>query len=416
MYNILILGANAESVPLILVAKNYGRVFVADGDPYSIGKYHADVAVNIDCTNVDAISEYSVNNAIDAVLVGVADRLLQAYFDICTKLNIPCYINHKKQLEILNNKKNFNEQVSKFDLLTIPHFYVNRNSENNHNLETLGTGPYVIKPIDSNSGKGLSIIDSNTSLSEAINYSMNFSPSGTCLVEEFMDCVDIFINLVVFDGLPIIVAIGERHTTDRKSNLNRVCVGANYNNHYADDYLFKEGDKLRRFVMSLGIKYGTIMISAFYKKGNYYHYDPGYRLQGEGVDLHLKWASQFDVKDMLLSHSLEMKYEGDVRNLDVLLKHKIKCYTHWVLVNSGIVKRIEGVCDLINENWIHYVVERCRVGSVFSDLQRGTEGQVAFRIYFSYDNIDDLNGKLSFLKNKIVILDENQKNMILNNK
>ena len=190
--SLLILGANPETVPLIETAKTLGvRTLVTDNNPNAFAKAFAHVPCNIDGKDIDGLVELVRREGIDGVLVGVADRLIIPYQQVCERLGLPCYAS-REQSEVLTDKLRFNERCKQYGILSIPSFELPSSPE----LAELNDLPYpiLIKPVDSNSGKGLSICNHPGDVWPAIQKALLHSSSGRYLAEEYMVCDDIFIN------------------------------------------------------------------------------------------------------------------------------------------------------------------------------------------------------------------------------
>ena len=87
MKKVLILGANPETVSLILKAREMGLyTIVTDNNPNAYAKKYADQAENVNAIDVDALVELAVREKVDGVLVGVAEALLPAYCEVCRRL------------------------------------------------------------------------------------------------------------------------------------------------------------------------------------------------------------------------------------------------------------------------------------------------------------------------------------------
>ena len=122
MKKILIMGANPETVSLILKAKEMGLyTIVTDNNPTAYAKAYADKAINIDAVDADAIVEYAKNEKVSAVLVGVAEALLPCYCKVCDRLGMPCYSTIDK-FEIMTNKSLFKAACLKYSVPTISEY------------------------------------------------------------------------------------------------------------------------------------------------------------------------------------------------------------------------------------------------------------------------------------------------------
>ena len=93
---LLILGANPETIPLVRKANELGVItYVTSGRKTDPAKKYANFSYDIDGLDVDHLVDLVRNENIDGVLVGVADILVPSYYDVCKKLNYPCYVNEK---------------------------------------------------------------------------------------------------------------------------------------------------------------------------------------------------------------------------------------------------------------------------------------------------------------------------------
>ena len=74
MNKLLVMGANPETVSLVLKAKEMGfYTIVTDYDPHAYAKQFADQAENVNAIDVDALVELAEREHVSGVLVGVAE-------------------------------------------------------------------------------------------------------------------------------------------------------------------------------------------------------------------------------------------------------------------------------------------------------------------------------------------------------
>ena len=110
MKKVLILGANPETVSLILKAKEMGLyTIVTDYDHNAFAKKYADQAEDVNAVDVDALAELATREKVDGIIVGVAEALLPAYCRLCEKLGMPAF-SDMKSFEIMTRKDHFKEK------------------------------------------------------------------------------------------------------------------------------------------------------------------------------------------------------------------------------------------------------------------------------------------------------------------
>lgn len=387
---LLILGANIETIPLVEVAKNLGvTTYVTDYNFDAPAKIVADVACHIDCMDIAALEQFCLKEKIDGIMVGVADSLVKTYAQLCERLNLPCYAT-KEQAEILSNKKLFDEQCKLFDIPTIDNYPVDLDSF--EETERKVTYPVFVKPIDGNSGKGISICENANELKTAIKKAIEASFSGMYLVERYMTCTNILFYFTFINGSYYLSAIGEKSTIKQKNDGSVVTQAVVYTSKYHGLYNKKLKNKLEEMLKSMGIINGVLQISAFVENDEIYLYDPGFRLQGEATDTHIAKSTGFDQKEMLVKFALDNN--SNKSNQLPVLDNDYIYISKWLLLKEGRINKIKGLDELSGNNKIYVVHQRLFENQMVTSDMVGTERQVLARIYFKASQ----TGALELLK------------------
>jgi biotin carboxylase len=409
---LLILGANPETLRLIEVAKRMGvYVIVTDHDPNAYAKRFADKRCDVDGMNVPALVALAKEERVDGVLVGVADRLIVPYQQVCAALNLPCYAT-QAQCAAFTDKMAFNKLCLEYGISPIPFFNLGRD----FSVEDLKQLPFplFIKPVDGNSGKGMSICCSMDDVAAAVKKALAFSQSGRFLAERYMDCDDIFINFTFKDGEYWASAIADRHTSRAQGNVSRVCLGATYPSKYVDLYFNTLHDKFCQMFRDLDVQNGTLMVSAFVENGALHVYDPGFRLQGEAPDLPIEAVSGFDQKAMLIRQALtgSMGTEdlGKMNDCRFPGKHTA---TIWYLAKGGKIARIDGLDEAAADPAVFKIVQRLYTGDLVTNQMVGTEAQVVARLYAVCDTKEELARKVRQFQEEVKVYDDQGLPMLL---
>lgn len=409
---LLILGANPETVRLIETAKKMGVItLVTDHDPLAFAKRFADKRFDVDGMNVSALVALAKEEQVDGVLVGVADRLIVPYQQVCTALNLPCYAT-PAQCAAFTDKMAFNQLCLTYGISPIPFF----NLGPDFCVEELQklSFPLFIKPVDGNSGKGMSICNTMDEVGAAVEKALAFSQSGRFLVERYMDCDDLFINFTFKDGEFCASAIADRYTTRAQGNVSRVCLGAVYPSRHVDLYFDTLHDKFCRMFRDLGVQNGTLMVSAFVENGTFHVYDPGFRLQGEAPDLPIHAVNGFDQKALLIEHALTGSMgETDLSALNDCHFRGRHAATIWYLAKEGKIGRINGLTAAAADPAVFKVVQRLYEGDVVSTQMVGTEAQVVARLYVVGNTKAELTHKVRQFQNDVQVFNNQGQAMLL---
>jgi biotin carboxylase len=376
---LLILGGNPETRALVDVANSMGVItVVADPNPIAPAKANAQIAVNVDGMDVNAIVGVALSQSVDGVLVGVADILVPSYQEVCQLLNFPCYAS-KKVIKAFSSKDGFIEICKKYSVTTTPSYSVDLQGELiSKEIEY----PVIVKPVDSGAGVGMTVCHSAGELQIGIKKALSHSIQKRVVVEKFMQGDDLFAYYTFVDGTAHLSALADRYTTRTQNIGSPVCIGASYPSIHLKPFLEFVNPKLLKMFKGLDIKNGVLNIQFFHESGDYFAYDPGFRLQGEGPHLHMLAANGFDHRQMLINFALtgEM-YSGDFELVnDVFLNGKY-AITVWILLSEGTIGEIDGLQKVRKLESFQSILNRFVVGDRVDVQMLGTERQVFARIY-----------------------------------
>ena len=409
---LLILGGNPETGVLVEIANSLGiYTIVVDPNPNSPAKKLANESYEFDGFNIDQIVELAKKIKVDGVLVGVADILVAPYQAICEKLQLPCYAT-QEIVKAFCSKDGFKIACEKYKIQDIPGYYIN-DTINLNKLPEL-TFPLMVKPVDNGAGVGMRICNDKNDLQMSITNGIQFSKKGGVLVEQYMNCDDIFAYYTFKDGKAYLSAIADRITTKKQGNLSPVCIGAIYPSKYTNQFISKINPLMVAFFEKLGIKNGVLNLQFFVKNNQYYAYDPGFRLQGEAPHIHILEINKFDHRKMLLNFALTGSLGVDDFNKknDYLFKNGYAS-TIWVLLKSGTIGVVKGLDKIKADDSVSFVMERFKENDTIEPNMIGTERQVFARIYLQCIEFEVLKEKISIFQQILEINDINGENMII---
>ena len=409
---LLILGGNPETGVLVDIANNMGiYTIVIDPNPNSPAKKMANESFEFDGFDIEAIVELAKNKKIDGVLVGVADILVSPYQMICEKLQLPCYAT-QEIVKAFCSKDGFKEVCQKFNVQDIPGYYINDilNMDELPNLDF----PLMVKPVDNGGGVGMRICYDKKDLQNSITNAIKFSKKGGVLVEQYMNCDDIFAYYTFKDGKVYLSAIADRITTKKQGNLSPVCIGAIYPSKYSNHFINNVNPLMISFFEKLGIKNGVLNLQFFVNDNQYYAYDPGFRLQGEAPHIHISEINKFDHRKMLLNFALSgcLGIDDFNEKNDCLFKNGYAA-TIWVLLKSGTIANIKGLDVIKSDKNVSFVMERFKEYDMIEPNMIGTERQVFARIYLQCDEFEFLKEKIVEFQQILEIKDIHGENMII---
>ncbi|OZV69879.1 ATP-grasp domain-containing protein [Winogradskyella aurantia] len=409
---LIILGGNPETAVLVDTAKAMGvYTIVIDMSPDSPAKRHADKSYDLDVFKVDEVVKIALDNKVDGVLVGVADILVKPYKDICDRLNLPCYAT-EKAVEAFCSKDGFKRYCIKHHIQDIPGIYIDDISKatDSENIKL----PVMIKPVDNGGGVGMKICRDESDLEDSIKTALKFSKKGVVLVERYMDCDDMAAYYTFRNGVPYLSAISDRFTTKKQGDSSPVCIGAIFPSKYTDAFVKTVHPQLCNLFKDLEVKNGVLNIQFFVENGEFYAYDPGFRLQGEAPHIPIAHINGFDHRKMLVNFALTGVFGSDdfADKNDYMFKGNIAC-TIWVLLKDGQIDVVEGLKEIKSDENVIFVLDRFKAGDVVEPKMLGTEKQVFSRIYVVGNTVATINNKIIQFKSLLKVKDTNNEDMIL---
>ena len=335
MKKILILGANPETVSLVLKAKEMGLyTIVTDYDPNAFAKKYADQPENVNAIDVDALVELAKREQVSGVVVGVAEALLPTYCKVCEKLGMPAY-STAEVFEIMTRKDFFKDKCREYGVPTIREF----SADDPDSI----VYPVIVKPVDGCSSKGITVCYSSDDLKAAVEHALEFSRSGKYIIEEYMTGDEVISYYVMQDGNPIFVGMCDRYTYKARKNLVQLPTSSIYPSRYIDSYIKYSDEAVKKMIKGLGLDNGSIFFQCFVdSEGIVRTYEPGFRLNGAQEHIIVSKVSGIDAKEMYINYALTGRVaDKDLEPLSNPKPAKISCKLS-PIVKLGKISRIEG--------------------------------------------------------------------------
>ena len=409
---LLILGGNPETTPLVEVANQMGvYTIVTSGRSSDPAKKAAWKSFDVDGMDVPGLIALAREEAVDGVLVGVADILVPSYCKVCDALNLPCYAT-QQIVDVFAFKDVFKATCERYGVHGIPEYYLDAEMKR-EDLDKI-VYPVMIKPVDNGGGVGMTVAYTEEELVAGVKKALDASYKKRFIVEKYMLCDDMGMYYTFKDGYCSASCIYDRYTTDEQPGLSRVCLGGTYPSKHLDEYFERMHPNALRLFKEIGIKNGVLMLSGFYENGEFYVYDTGFRLQGEAPHLLMKAIHGFDQREMLIRFALTGS-EGDVnleKDDDTRLRGKWAS-TLWFLLKQGHIAKIEGLDEIDRDSRIVANIQRLHAGDDVQPEWIGNEKQVLTRLYIVCDSKEALADCLKEYQGKVKALDENGNNLIL---
>ena len=409
---LLVLGGNAETVPLVRVANELGAVtVVSSSNPESMAKACAVVKVDTDATDVPAMVALARSENVSGVLPGADDIFVPAYCKVCDVLGLPCYAN-EEIIEVFGYKDIFKATCERYGIHSVPEYYLDA-SMNPRDLARIQY-PVMVKPVDCYSGIGMSECSCEEELRAAVEKAIAASKSGRFIVEKLMTCDDIGMYYTFKDGVCSLSAIFDRQTCKEQHGASKVALGSLYPSKHIDNYFERMHGNALRLFKAMGVKNGVLLVQAFYEDEEFYVYDTGFRLQSESPNLLIEKVCGYDQREMLIRFALTGS-EGDLDITAVDDPRLGGCVAAsvWFLLKEGTVDHIEGVEEVKNDPRVIAFVQRLFEGDAVPTSWVGTEQQVMLRLFLVCDTKQELAAAITGVQQKIKASDAFGRDLLL---
>lgn len=403
MKKVLIMGANPETASLVVKAKEMGlTTYVTDYNPSAYAKRFADVPVNIDASQVDALVEYVKTERIDAVLAGVAEALLPFYHEVCKRLNYPCFAS-LEQFEIMVSKDKFKKICQNYDVPVVPEF----SQENLNEVEY----PVVVKPVDSCSSKGISVCQNFAELQAGMDKALDFSKRKTLLLEKYMTGEEVVIYYVIQDGNPFLVGMCDRYTNKEQKGVAQLPTAYIFPSKNLKKFGEENDLKVQKMLRGMKIKNGILFLQAFVENGSVYIYEPGFRLNGAQEHLIIGEATGVDAKELLLNYAVSGSMGENVESkVDPYLNGKWGCKLS-PLVRTGKIVSLKGLEEIKKMKGVVSVNPSYDEGDIVDGY--GTLKQIICRFFIVADSKVELKTIINHIYDALEVLDEYGSSMLL---
>lgn len=409
---LLVLGGKPiGSCEIVEYAKKEGAyVIVADYLPreFSAAKRLADECWDISTGDIDELKKLIVANNVDAVYTGVHEFNILKMLQICKDLDLPCYCT-PKQWDDVDNKESFKNMCRKYGIpVTKEYSLSTRLSEEELNKIDY---PVIIKPVDGSGSRGFSICSNKDELIDAYPQAINFSPTQTVLVEQYMNYENsAIINYTLVDGEVIYSGIGDKKSKKVTEIGAPIMSAVIYPSIYEREYLEELDKKVRKMFKEEGYRNGVIWIEAFSDKGKFTFNELGYRFGGSLTYYAVKHRAGFDQLALQIEYALTGKNES-ISNIDYVAPDDVYMVLP-VHVKPGKISRIEGIDELKNRKEFNEIVYVHFIGDQIEDW--GSAQQVFAYVHFITSNRKEADKFASYIVNTLKVYDEEDNQMLFN--
>jgi biotin carboxylase len=213
MKRIMILGANILQIPLISKANSYGyETIVVSPNTDEPGHKLATHSIRANVRDEEAILHFAKQYKIDGIITDQTDIAVRSVAYVAEKMGLPG-IGYQTAC-LFTDKFAMREKCRELGIKTLKYKLVQNVNESIEILEELG-GTAILKPIDNQGSKGVSLIDSPSKMKIKFKEAMEYSKQKKALVEEVARGREFVVEGLAFDGKFQNLIIGDTYYFDK---------------------------------------------------------------------------------------------------------------------------------------------------------------------------------------------------------
>lgn len=407
---LLLLGGGSMMKEVVIRAKLLGVYTLVMGLDLDADEAKAlcDKPIYGNARDVDEVVKVCKKENIEGITTGYVDILLQTCHDACERLGLPYYANNEL-IEVTTNKSLYKEVCKKYGI-PVPEAYDITDINSREQLNTI-TYPVFIKPVDASGSRGAAICNNESELIENYHKALQWSPSKTISVEEYLTGQDIILDYLVSDGKAHLVSMFDRMvTSDRKPPINSPNI--QFAPSIAVDTFLRDVDKpVQEFCNGLGIKEGIIFFQGYYNNDRVRLFEMGCRLGASFFSIEEAFIGVNPV-DVLIHYALTGKMT-ETGNFDLITpKYKGVGCALYMMLKPGVPKvgQMIGIDALSDIPYVEHVNAHMHPGESVS------WGRVAdvriLTVYIAAPDKEAIRNTVDLIYKTVKITDDNGESIL----
>ena len=213
----MLLGGSSWKDAIKDFADAHGIVLVATGNDSRADMFRiASEKYNVDSTDHEAMKRLIRDKNIDGVYLGGTEKVISQACHYVNELGLPCYCT-PEQWETLHNKAKFKDLCSQFGLPCAKEYQLD---------DPDITYPVVVKPTDGHSGIGITICNNAEELQAGYAIAKKASPSGTVMIEQFVNNDSIYAYYTFSNGEVYFSALDAKYSVKYSNPDAYICLRA----------------------------------------------------------------------------------------------------------------------------------------------------------------------------------------------
>ena len=393
MKKLLFLGGTYDQIYLIQTAKKlWYYVITCDNRPNNPGHKFADEYYEVSVLDKEAILKLAKKLKIDGIVGTAPDQAANTVAYVAEKMGLPGQ--PVKSVEILTNKDLFRKFL-KDNGFNCPKAkgYIASNIEKAIKDWKKFNKPIIVKPVDSESSRGVSKIENKEELEEKIKYALSFSHNYRFIIEEYINLPQLEGEIFSKNGNLIFHCIGNEYFYNY--SIASICFPTTVKNNIIDLIC----SNVQKIFNLLNMKTSIYNIEIRYDNNNIYIMELSPRNGGNFIDPTIKYATGIDLAEYTIKASV-----GDyINNIEMKDINSFYAFYNIHSTKKGILKKIEISDELKDNNMLELNIFK-NIGDDVEDFYNGA--QYIGNIIMKFSSQDEMCYKIKNMDKYIKVIIE----------
>lgn len=409
---LLVLGGFTLACDIVRSAQAMGAyVIVADYVDNLPAKEIADEYVLISARDVDAIVDFCKKNHVDGVTTGFVDILLEPCYEICKRLNVPCYMT-PKMISMSTNKIDFKETCNQYGV-PVPQTYLVGSEITKDVMDKLQF-PVFVKPLDSSGSRGAGVCNNKEELVEQFSEAVGYSETKNAIIEDYITGREFLLDYIAVDGEYRLLSMFDRYMTpDRGSAVNYSNISMTPS-RVIDKYLADINDKVTSMFRSLGLKNGLMFMQGYACGDRITFFEMGCRLGGSYYN-HQRACLGHNAIDMVIRYALKGIMTEEIQSIPYdIAKYKGKFALDCDYLLKGSNETIAKIVGLEEIKRLNYVVEIQQFHDVGYHYEKDrTVDKPIFDFEIVCDSQEEVLERVRYINSTIDVFNEKGESLLI---
>lgn len=400
----LVLAGGYDQIALIaeLRKKKY-YIILADYLDNPPAKKEADCFMQVSTLDEQAIYDIAKTEQVDTIITACTDQALLTVANVSEKLHMPFYLSRACALSVTN--KFYMKQ--KFEENNIPTatYKLYENKMNQEEFNKLNDFPYVVKPCDCNSSKGVQKVENIEQLRNAVDMAFYLSRSNKVVVEKYISGYEISIDVWVKDYEPLILDVTQTNKMNTNTGAFTIYQSFYSRDNISYDLQHRIYEILKKISTTFDIKDGPMLVQAIVKDDNVFVLEFSARMGGGSKYKLIEYISGVDIM------KLYTDFVVDNINPDIKLSKENKLYEmDYIYAYNGVIKRIDGLKKAKQEGIIKEFFQYKEKNSEIK--QRLVSSDRVIGVLLEAESVEEMSEKRKKILEVTRIIDSNGKDIM----